>query len=323
MAADAPTWMWTYETLPLGVEALRVLAVETACMQAAIPRDEAGQSSQQRADKAMIESMFTGIHDMFWPFMSSMPAPGDFERLITDLKEAARALHSAQPADTRTDLELDPGKLVFDGAKTVSDHLSTWSGAAAREFKAKYLDPLPTQTAGIYNAIMLTVELVRLERGVWEGVRTDITQILNDAIDTLRNMPGWCGKDSLNTVLTTVAGLATIAAVPLSPLGTSLAVGLAVLDGTASVGATLLPDDPKKFLRFPAPNAYGVIIAVERAIAELYARINEQEHKIARFFDSAAAVISREHDSYIPPLPMLAGATQRNVTGQDYMGFSS
>ncbi|WP_221321726.1 hypothetical protein [Actinoplanes sp. L3-i22] len=314
--------MWTYETLPLGVAELRELAIETACMQAAIPPDETSHSAQQRADKVTIEAMFAGVHNMFWPFMSSMPAPDDFDLLLDWLRQAARGLTSTQStADPQ--IGLKPADLDFSRATTVSSHLGSWSGAAAREFKRNYLDPMPTQLASTYNAIVFAIKLIELEQGIWRGARTDITRILNDAIDTLRNMPGWCGKDSLTTVLTTVAAFATIAAVPLSPLGTSLAVGLAVTDGAASVGATLLPEDPERYVAFPAPTAYGVITAVEQAIAELYTRINEQEHKIARVLDSAVAVVTDQRSSYVPPSPLLANANRWNITDQDYLGFAS
>lgn len=286
------------------------------------PGRPAGQSARQREDIATIESMLAGIHDMFWPFMSSMPAPTDFDPLLDHLRRAAQALASTQPsADPK--LGLKPADLSLSKATTVGDYLTTWSGAAAREFKARYLDPLPTQAASTYNAIVFASKLIELEQGVWAGARTDITSILNDAIFTLSSMQTSYDKDSMNTVLTTVAAFATIAAVPLSPIGTSLAVGLAVADGGASIGATLLPEDPPQNLPFSAPTAFAVIDAVRQAIAALCTRINEQEHKIARVLDSATEVIGQERDSYVPPLPMLAKTNRRNATDQDFLGFAS
>jgi hypothetical protein len=314
---------YTFENLAAGAEALRAAAVKAACAQYAIPTGEGADISyQQKQDMKAIEASFAGVPGMFYQFMD-MPAPEDFDIAIDDLRNSAQVLMTTQNSPDPALGLRGAQNTNFSAATTVGDNLASWSGAAAREFKANYLDKLPMQTAGQFNVIAACMKLFEQEQGIWREARKNVAELLNGAVDVMEDLPHRCSKNSWTITLTIIAAVATIAAPPLAAAGTAVAVGLAITDGAASVGTTLLPDDPPKHLDFKASTADGVIEEVGRGLNELVTRINEQESKIAQVLVGADAVIAKQRAAFVPDRPLLAGATRSTVTGQNYLGFSS
>jgi hypothetical protein len=314
---------YTFETLGAGAEALRQAAIKTACMQAAIPvGPDAEQSGQQKLDVAKIEEFFAGVPAMFYPFMD-MPAPDDFQVAVETLRTSAQVLMTTQNSPEPS-LNLDRAQNDrFSGVTTVGDNLASWSGAAAREFKQNYLDKLPMQSAGQFNAVVTCMKLFQQEQLIWQEARKNVAELLNLAIDVMHELPQRCSKNTWTVTLTVIAAVATIAAVPLAGAGAAVALGLAVTDGAASTVSALAPDDPPKRVNFKASTADGVIREVARGMRELIDRIDEQERKIAQVLRGVDAVIQGQRAAFVPKRPLLAGATEQNVTGQNYLGFTS
>jgi hypothetical protein len=315
---------YTYADLAAGAEALRAAAVKTACYQAAIPPHPADQSGQQKQDVAAIESSFSGVPAMFYPF-ENMPRPETFVSSLEDLRQCTQFLQVTQNSPDPGGGLRGPQNTSFSLINTVGDGLASWSGAAAREFKANYLDKLPMHIAGQFNAIVTCAKLFEQEQGIWRQAQHDITELLNRSLDVMNDLPHRCSKNSWTITLTVIAAVATIAAPPLGVVGVGLAVetGLALTDGMASIGASLLPDDPPKHVGFSASTAEGVIKEVRRGITEIIDRIVQQEAKIAQVFAASDAVVTQQRTEFVPKRPMLAGVTKANVTDQDFMGPTS
>jgi hypothetical protein len=283
-------------------------------------RAAASPSYAQKRDTATIEAYFADVPAMFTPFYD-MPDPDGFRRAIDELNGCAQALTSTQSAPDPAQGIVDVPNTAWAEVTTVGDNLASWSGAAAREFKANYLDVLPIQAAGQLNAIVMCRRLFEQEQAIWREARENVASLLNDAIDCLNDMPHQCSQSGWTTTLTVIAAVAALAALPLA----EIEVGLAIVDGVASAGTAipLLPDDPPRQLRFSASNAAGVIKEVGRGLRELITRIGEQEAKIAYLMNAAADVVGKHRPAFVPKRPMLSGATRANVAGQDYFGFSS
>ncbi|MFI1992065.1 hypothetical protein [Actinoplanes sp. NPDC020271] len=315
--------VYTWENLAEGVAALRaaVLVVEKIFDK----NGDADFVDRARSEHA-IDAMMVEIPRMFEPFYS-VPGPRAFDAVLTDLLLASSKLAMGQgevaPADG---LQPSAGNLSL--AATVSTSLADWSGVAATTFRRDYLDKLPAQAANACTAVKYMRAVVEAEDQFWAKIRNDIAQILNDAIDAVTNMRSSCDKNSLTTMLTAVAATAAVVGTfPISAtalaLGTAeclLATTMATVDGAASVGATLLPDDPPK-TRFSANTLLEVITAVQKAIGVLIGKIQEHDNGMNLLVGLSTAVVEQERTSFVPPMPALADATRTTITDRAFMGI--
>ncbi|GLW31177.1 hypothetical protein [Actinoplanes regularis] len=308
---------YTWKSLDAGIAELRRRAFERACLQQAIPPwDNVERDPEQNTEMARLDRFFDGVPGLFEPFRT-MPGPEAFDPLKAQIVNAAQFLTTTQNAPSPVfELPGEP-RVEYAGATTASDYLTDWSGRAARQFKTTYLDPLPIQLNGQFNLVSAGHRMMVAEAELWRMARDDVAQIVNGGINAIDQLSGFCDKNGWTVTLTTVAAIATIAAVPIA----QAALPLAIVDGVASVAATLLKDDPPHTGTYHGNTAEKVIAEVGRALQDLADRINAQEAKIGLFLSNAAALLNGPHrGTFVPARPLLAETTASNYADDQHLG---
>ncbi|MFC4065207.1 hypothetical protein [Actinoplanes subglobosus] len=311
---------FTYETVfYAGLVTLQQKARVLSYRELALPDtlENATLTPQQQEWVAIVEDQVSIVPRVFAAFRD-IPRPEDFQASVDSLMNCADKVMTIQNAPNPTEVPQPNRGQNFSLAQTVGDFLSEWTGDAAREFKRDYTDRLPFQLAAQFNMLVLCAKLIEQEQVIWREAAGNVADMINTAIDMLDYLLDNCDKATATVLLTAVAGIATIAAAPVT--GPSLAILLGTIDAGASVGATLLKDDPPKPVGFDAATATQVILEVTQCATDLITQIYEQESKIAQVLYQAASHVLSDRTSFVPKSPQLVTGQGLPVNDPGYLG---
>ncbi len=213
-----------------------------------------------------------GIREAFQPW-SLLPDPAEFQPITDALSQAMGRLR----VDAQFSNPVDPSdQFAMAGqefqALVNTDPINGWSGATADNFRTQFLDHFKANTEN--QAIMIAVlkAAAEAQRAVWANARNDITAIGQKTLAALHN--NGCDQSSWVMAFSVLAGIAAIAAIPLTG-GASLAgYTITAIGAVGSVATNAIPlasgDDS---MSYSGSSVASAITAMKSAMAGLQQRI--------------------------------------------------
>ncbi|MFV2086351.1 hypothetical protein [Micromonospora sp. LOL_021] len=273
------------------------------------------QETRQR-----VEQMFGDIPELFRAF-AEMPDPAAFDGRLNELRRSIEELSSGSVSEDPISGNIYPANPRLDEMLDAESHIESWTGRAAMEFKSNFISPFPSIVHNQFMGIAVLRAALDAEREIWVRARDDIDKIAHDTITALDRMDD-CGKNEWVMTFTVVSSVAAVTGVALAPVSFGLSLGLTAVGATSQVAAAGVPDDPPA-VRFQGETAPAVVDSMRDAIRLLHGYIAEQEQKIANALTSCCQAVAQQRDSFVAKRPALADATQSNVTGPLFMGYST
>jgi hypothetical protein len=266
-----------------------------------------------------IEESFADVPSIFEPF-AEMPDPAAFDGMLENMKQALQDLamdpETHDPISGTTYL----GGSVMGKVSASGSFIGEWTGKAAREFKANFIDPFPTMAKNQFVIISALKSALEAEKEIWTNARNDIDAAAHQAMEALDRI-NECGKNEWNITLTVVSSVAAIGAVAVTG-GASMAVTAVGAASQVAAAGTSKMKEPEK-LQFSGESPEAVIQELRVAADKLITRIDEQEAMIARAMNSTHQLVSARLDDMVANRPTLAGMTPSNVATPEYMGYST
>nr|MDT0657599.1 hypothetical protein [Micromonospora sp. DSM 115978] len=263
-----------------------------------------------------IESGFADVPEIFSPF-AELPLPGSLDGLIDSLDGALEVLSTGESPRDPINGTIYGGNPELDKLSGAESYVEDWTGRAAMNFKASFIDPFPTIVRNQFLIAVVLKSALEAQREIWVRVRRDIDKIAHDTLEALDRMDD-CGKNEWTMTFTVVGSVVSIAAAPLTG-GWSLA--LTAVAAASQIAVAALPDDPPS-VRFGGESAEAVVQQARDAAALLIESIQTQEAKIANAMSETHDLVLRRGQDFVSDRPTLAGATENTITGPDYMGYS-
>jgi hypothetical protein len=324
---------YSFENLAAGAIALRDTAIKVACYESSMPPGEADRSYAQKQDAGKIAEYFAFIPALFAPF-GEMPRPEAFESAKSSLRAAASPLQLEETSTGSAPGQIQPADQKFAALPSVTRNLASWKGTAAQEFTANYLDRLPYQVGAQHMVLNASWALFAQEQQVWQDTQKAVVDNLNGAIDTLNDLMSHCsGGSSWAITFTVVASLAAIIdpilalpAVAAFETAEGTALALAAIDSGASVTGAIPvggggDSTSKQEQHFSGKDAFAVIDSVQVALQKICQNTVDNEAKVAQAFQAIDDAVNEKRGMFVGKRPLLAGATSKNVAGDDYMGL--
>jgi hypothetical protein len=260
--------------------------------------------------------LFGDIPDRFLLFVDA-PDPAGFDTTIQSLTRVQSRLATTQQHQDPLGQQLFAPADVFSRIDTTAGFLSTWSGLAAHEFKADYLDRMKYHTSGQFNLAAVLVGATQAERAIWQAARSDVRVIAAEGLAALEQL-GDCTQAEWTISFTVVASVVAVAAAAFTG---GASVALAAVAGAAQVAATVPLDEPVP-TDFSGDSPEEVVQEIRRGVDALIGSIHEAEEKIATALRADASLVNAHWAQFVAGSPSLADATELNVRSDDYMGFA-
>ncbi|HEV3360946.1 MAG TPA: hypothetical protein VG247_29355 [Pseudonocardiaceae bacterium] len=222
-------------------------------------------------DSDLVRKYF-GITDAFRPW-SLLPDPAAFQPVTDSLLQAMGMLR----VDAEFGNPVDPSdqfgmaRQEFQ-ALVNTDPINNWSGATADGFRTKFLDHFKANTENEVIMIAVLKAAAEAQRAVWFNARNDVTTIGQKTLAALQN--DGCDQSSWVMAFSILAGIASIAAVPLTG-GASLA-GLSVtaIGAVGSIATNAIPyANGTDSMSYSGSSLQGAITAMKSAMAGLQQRV--------------------------------------------------
>ncbi|GAB3800459.1 hypothetical protein [Micromonospora zhanjiangensis] len=265
-----------------------------------------------------IEESFADVPSIFEPF-AEMPDPGAFGGLIDPLKQALQSLALDSERDPISNV-VYPGDAVMGRISASGSFIGEWTGKAAREFKANFVDPFPVMAKSQFVMIAVLRSALEAEREIWTNARNDIDNAAHQALEALDRI-NECGKNEWNLAFTVAASVAAIGALPMAGSALTAVTAVGAASQVAAAGTSKMKDSEK--LQFSGESPEAVIQELRVAADKLATLIDEQETIIARAMISNQQLVSARMDDMVANRPALTGMTQSNVASPEYMGYST
>ncbi|MGH3389975.1 MAG: hypothetical protein ACRDOO_13985 [Actinomadura sp.] len=306
----------SYEQLMQHAEEIRLKAIAKALDRFGDQHDP--RTGTIRAQKRpALERAFADIPAIFQPW-ADMPAPASFDPMIDEMNDALRVISPGQdPKDPVSGVGYTASPVLTKINGAVS-YVEDWTGQAAMEFKAGFLDPFPAIVRNQFIVAAVLKGALDAYKGLWVNARSDIDQIAHKVIVALDGVNDRCDKNEWSITFTVVAAVASIAAVPLS--GGALYAVTAVGAGSSMAAGAPPKDAPTNEFSGESPEA--VISSMGHGISKLAQEIGNAERTIANALQKTQGVLSADRKSFVSRRPALAGATPRNIRSSKYMGYT-
>jgi hypothetical protein len=263
-----------FENLMQRAAQIRDLAIRVARRGLHEPDD--GSDQVMRRIARQVEARAAGVPGLFQPF-SEMPDPAKFDAAMGDLSVAMRHLSGGQETSDpiARNGEVYPRNPTLQKIDEVGSDLNDWTGVAAREFRSKFLTPLPAITHNQFILIAALKSALAAEQSMWKAARADIVSIADATYACLDQLNG-CTKNDMVIAFTVAA---SVLAVPWTGTG-SLGVTLAAIGAAASSsGADIAGlDAPKGRISGQLP--LDVLNSMQRAVDFETQKIIETENVI-------------------------------------------
>ncbi|GHJ49532.1 hypothetical protein Cs7R123_68740 [Catellatospora sp. TT07R-123] len=269
----------------------------------------------------LINRCYGEVPQLFQPF-SQIPDPASYTPAIESLKRALGRLCTGQ--DTRDPISTNGSNYyanpVLDKLSASGDYIESWTGKAAMEFKANFIDPFPSVARNQFLLISALKAGLEAEQAMWEAARKDIDQIAENTLKALDCMDDCSPKEWAVTFTAAAAITGILLTIP--TLGTSAvaAISISTVGAAAWVAAALPPSPPT--LNITGDHTNAVLDSMHAAVDKASQVISETEQRIAKAMDSILDAIHSHRDYFVAPRPSLAGATKQNITRPEYMGYS-
>ncbi|GAA0708581.1 hypothetical protein Drose_13125 [Dactylosporangium roseum] len=322
-----PIWVGSFQDLPATARRFHDKAVDVAVEQAVLwARSMShhfggdlryGEEMRVRREaREKAEAAFSDIPGLFQSFADA-PDPARFEPAVESLHQAQASL--ATSAVNTDPLTNNPIVVREEFAKitTTSDFIDDWSGAAAHEFKANYLDPLPAKIGAQFQLAAILAAAIQAEQAIWQAARSDIRLVLAKGLAALDHV-GECTQAQWTITFTVVASIAAVAAVPFAG---GLSLRLTAV-GAASQVVAAIPIDDAAEEEYAGDTAFEVVGQVRQGVQDLISRIARAEQVIGGRLGDNVAVVHANWRQFVSDRPALDDATPANVTGPAYFGFA-
>lgn len=278
----------------------------------ALPDHDEGVIRMQARDWA--EASFVDVLGLFQMF-ADCPDPDRFTPVIEDLAAA-----QAELAVTAGEPDPPTGRFFraqpdFAKITTAAGFLDDWSGAAARDFKANFLDPFQARVSNQYILASVLTAAVQAEQAIWKAARSDARIIAAKALSALDQVGAMTQTEW--TVMFTV--IASIAAVGAAPLSGGASIALTAVGAAASVVAAVPINDGTE-VAFAAQHVKGVVDQVRLGIKDLVASIEQAEQLIAERLARNVPVVHTHWQHFVAARPALNNTDTTNVRSQ--FGFA-
>ncbi|TCO55976.1 hypothetical protein [Actinocrispum wychmicini] len=214
-----------------------------------------------------------GIQDAFQPW-SLLPDPAAFQPVTDSLSRAMGMLR----VDAQFSNPVDPSdqfglaRQEFQ-ALVNTDPINSWSGATADNFRTQFLDHFKANTENETVIIAVLKAAAEAQRAVWANARNDVTSIGQKTLAALHN--GGCDQSAWVMAFSVLAGIASIAAVPLTG-GASLGLALTVtaIGAVGSMATNAIPlASGNDSMSYKGSSMEGAIAAMKSAMAGLQQRV--------------------------------------------------
>ncbi|WP_328607309.1 hypothetical protein OG943_46820 [Amycolatopsis sp. NBC_00345] len=266
-------------------------------------------------DRNAIRQSYVFIESMFEPF-SRLPDPARYDPLIADLNAAMGKLTTGSVRTTELSNDVSLANPHLDKMTTDGGYLQGWTGDAAMEFKANFIDTFKTVSGNQFTVLSTLKGVLQAHREMWLRARDDIDKIAENTKNALDNAGG-CGKNqwsfgfSVLSAVVAVGGVvvavATGGVVPLVAIGAAASVGSA---GVASLTAS-------------GDSADTIINSMKQAVDDLTRHIQEVEtQEIAQKVRALTDAVHGNKDKLVSARPSLAGMNDRDLTGDGGLGKS-
>jgi hypothetical protein len=260
--------------------------------------------------------LFSDVPGLFQPF-TNLPDPSSFVPLIDDLDRAVGNLAWGQATEDPIHHLNYPANPVLDKMAGAESYIENWTGKAAMDFKANFLDPFPSIE---HNQFMLAAVLkaaLAAHQALWQSARKNIDDIAHGTLEALDTMDD-CGRNEWPIAWTVVACVAGALAAPLTG-GGSLALTAV---STAAWVTAANPPKSAPTTTYGGETAEVVIQHMREAITHLTQDIQHTEQVISSALSNNHAIVCENRSLFVAARPALAGATAATVTGPDQMGYS-
>lgn len=271
-------------------------------------------------DRAEIQSKYhNAVQPLFEPF-TRIPDPSSYDAAIEDVRAAMARLSHGEQGTSMTDpssssqMSANPRLHWIDQAE---DTLQEWNGAAADNFKTKFLGRFGAVATNQFLILGILKGGLEADRSVWNHAQIDIDKIARQTKDALDNLHS-CGKNEMTFLLSVATAVAAIGAMPftggvsvvVAAVGAAAAVGGAAQDATKLTGA--------------GGTAEQVVQSMKTAIDKLTNEIRAEQDRIAKAADHYAGEVQQHKDGekspFVTPRPKLAGMEGDKLTSRMGMG---
>ncbi|HJP73808.1 MAG TPA: hypothetical protein VJ914_06050 [Pseudonocardiaceae bacterium] len=273
---------------------------------------------------------YFGITEVFQPF-SLLPDPAAFQPVIDSLKQAMGLLR----VDAQFSDPIDPSD-QFGVARPEyhallsGEAIDNWTGATAQNFRDKFMSHFQDNTEN--TAIMVSVLKAALEAhsSIWANARSDIMSIADKMIAAMQvNTGSGCDQNAWVMVFSVLAGIASIAAVPLSG-GASLeavpgeaaslekTMAVTAIGATSSMATNAIPDITSgDQATYNADNLETGIAAMKSAIFDLQTRIDSGLQSITvSLVDNLSFVNAQKQELFTMAKPSLSTNDLNLIAGR-------
>lgn len=255
------------------------------------------------------------VAPLFEPF-TRLPDPSKYDQLITDLRNAMGDLSNGQQTTDPINKQPIAGNPKLDKMTTAGGYLDDWTGTAAINFKANFIDPFKTISTNQFILLSTMKGALEAHQAMWRAARKDIDDIAHKTMDALDNAGG-CGKNQWSFGFSVLSAVAAIAGVVVTAAtggaGAAVvvgAVGAAASTGSAGVGAINASGD----------SAETIVDSMKQAINALERHIDEVEQKISKAVDDMANTLQDHQSLFLSARPELAGLSGGDLTSHSGVG---
>jgi hypothetical protein len=242
------------------------------------PLGSAGYVPDFYMDPDLVRKYF-GIQDAFRPW-SLLPDPAAFQPVTDSLLQAMGILRVdgqfGNPVDPSDQFGL--ARQEFQ-ALVNTDPINSWSGATADSFRTQFLDHFKANTENAAIMIAVLKAAAEAQKAVWANARNDVTAIGQKTLAALQN--SGCDQSAWVMAFSVLAGIASIAAVPLTG-GASLA-GLTVtaIGAVGSIATNAIPlASGNDSMSYHGSSLAGAITAMKAAMAKLQQHVDSAQMAI-------------------------------------------
>ena len=289
--------------------------------------DEIAEDMRSTLDSEVFDYWGDEISDLFLDWIVNRPSAGDFAGPAETVAAGATELSPGpQNDDTQAEaVDYSPGNPRLAGdLSNLRDHTAHLQGHYAQRFASRYVAYLGGTIERQSSLAGVLAIVLRGERDIWERTETDFTELLTRAETAMRESSPLVGgsADAAKILLSVVGAVASvISAIPTA--GGSLAIGAALVAGSAGVAGDLIksPPTPEKTeldLAGSTPQAvrdkikdelkrFGdAIESEERVLIDILADVNAAvAGDGARYFDLSEPSLNTATEDILDPVQVL------------------
>jgi hypothetical protein len=273
-------------------------------------------------EQKKLEQLCADIPQMWAPYLD-IPDPASFDPMIMQVEKAMGKLstgHEIPDPITQKGATFQANS-VLDKMTGAGDFIQSWTGEAAMNFKANFIDTFHSVAWNQFLLLSILKAATEAERDMWAAARADIEDTARQTLNAL-DTSIYCSSKEFAVTFTVVAAVASVAtAIP--TFGGSVAVTFAAVAGAASVTGAVGIKDPERSQKIGGGDVVRIIESMQNCLSKQAETTNNVESDIARSLREMTSIVQGRPDLFVARRPALAGANRRNITDPKYMGFAA